>query len=83
MATRNPVKFTLYIGFSSPFVFELWGAKAKKKGEFHWISCCHGNRHVKIITKTYLAIITLSNDTILLSLSDTEWFYNAIKRKGL
>ena len=39
--------------------------------------------YVKVITKTYLAIITLSNDTILLSLSDKEWFYNAIKRQGL
>ena len=42
--------------------------------------------YVKVITKTYLAIIHLSNDTILLSLSDTECFYNAIKlgskRKG-
>ena len=39
--------------------------------------------YVKVITKTYLAIITLSNDTILLSLSDKEWFYNTIKRQGL
>ena len=65
------------------FVFELWGAKAKIQGEFHWISCCHGDRLRQSITKTYLAIICLSNDTILLSLSDTEWFYNAIKRQGL
>ena len=36
--------------------------------------------YVKVITKTYLAIIRLSDDTILLSLSDTEWFYNAIKQ---
>ena len=39
--------------------------------------------YVKVITKTYLAIIRLSNDTMLLSLSDTEWFYNAIKGQGL
>ena len=25
------------------FKFELWAAKAKIKGSFHWISCCHGN----------------------------------------
>ena len=39
--------------------------------------------YVKVIAKTYLAITCLPNDTILLSLSDTEWFYNAIKRQGL
>ena len=39
--------------------------------------------YVKVITKTYLAIIRLSNDTMLLSLSDTEWFYNVIKGQGL
>ena len=39
--------------------------------------------YVKVITKTYLTIILLSNDTMLLSLSDTEWFYNAIKGQGL
>ena len=38
--------------------------------------------YVKVITKTYSAIITLSNDTMLWSLSDTECFYNAIKRQG-
>ena len=37
----------------------------------------------KIIHKTYLAIIHLSNDTMLLSFSGTEWFNNSIKRKGL
>ena len=39
--------------------------------------------YVKVITKIYLAIIPFSNDTILLSLSDTEWFYNATKVFGL
>ena len=39
--------------------------------------------YVKVITKTYLAIIRLSNDTMLLSLSDTEWFYNVIKGQEL
>ena len=39
--------------------------------------------YVKIIKESYLAIILLSNDTILWSLSDTELFYNSIKRQGL
>ena len=39
--------------------------------------------YVKVINRTNLAIILLSNDTILLSLSDTKWFYNPIKRQGL
>ena len=39
--------------------------------------------YIKIINKTYLAIIHLSNDTILLSLSVTEWFNNCIKRQDL
>ena len=38
--------------------------------------------NIKIIEKTYLAIIPLSNDTIL-SLSVTEWFNNFLKRQGL
>ena len=37
--------------------------------------------YFKIIEKTYLGIIRLSNDTILLSLSVTEWFNNSIKRQ--
>ena len=39
--------------------------------------------YVKIINKSYFAIIILSNNTILLSLSDTEQLYNAIKRQEL
>ena len=39
--------------------------------------------YVKIMNKTYLAIIHLSNDTILLSLTATEWFNNSIKQQGL
>ena len=39
--------------------------------------------YITIINKSYLAIILLSNDTILLSLSDTELFCNSIKRQGL
>ena len=39
---------------------------------------------VKITNESYLAIIFLSNDTILLSLSDIlEFFYNAIKQQAL
>ena len=39
--------------------------------------------YVKIIKESYLAVILLSSDTILLTLSDTELFYNSIKRQGL
>ena len=39
--------------------------------------------YVKIINESYLALILLSNDTIIFSLSDTQLSYNSIKRHGL
>ena len=38
---------------------------------------------VKTMNEFYLVIISLSSDTILLSLSDVERFYNSIKGQGL
>ena len=40
-------------------------------------------RELTVVDKTYLAIIHLSNDTTLLSLSVTELFNNSIKQQGL
>ena len=34
----------------------------------------HPDDHTRQTTETYLAIIRLSNDTILLALNDAEWF---------
>ena len=60
-------------------VFELRAAKAKIRVFFTGSPVATATDYIKIIDKTYLAIITLSNDTILLSLSVTEWFKNSIK----
>ena len=50
------------------FVFELWAAKAKVKGIFTGSVIAMVTYYVNIIEKTYLAIVHLSDDTILLSL---------------
>ena len=63
------------MGFTD-LIFELCASEAKIKGVMV-------TDYIKLINKTYLAIICLSDATILLSLSDTEWFYNSIKRQGL
>ena len=61
------------------FVFELSASKAKIMGVFHW---SHGNL-LSQNNKQFLTIILISNDTILLTLSDTELLNNSIKRQGL
>ena len=65
------------------FIFDLSASKAKVKGVFHWILVAMVTDYVKVIDKTYLTIIHLSNDTILLPLRVTNWFSNSIKQQGL
>ena len=60
--------------------------KAKIKGVFTGFLVAMVTDYIKTIDKTYSAIIIiirLSNDTMLLPLSVTEWFNNSIKQKGL
>ena len=58
------------------FVFEIRTSKAK-------IIIAMETDYVKIIDKTYLAIIHLSNNTILLLLIVTKWFNDSVKQQGL
>ena len=54
-------------------------SKAKIKGVFTSFLVSMVTYDVKIMNDSYLVIISLLNDTILLSLSNTEWFCNFIK----
>ena len=63
-------------------VFELWAAKAEKKGVFAGFVIAMVTYYINVINKTYLAITHLSNDTILLPFIVTECFNTSIKRQG-
>ena len=64
-------------------VFELWATKTKLKGVFTGSLVAMVTYYANIINESYIAIIRLSTDTILLSLSDTKLFNNSIKRQAL
>ena len=64
---------------ATDFVFEVWASKANQTVFFTGSLAAMVTYDDKIMDESYLAIISLSNDTKLLSLSDTEWFYDFIK----